>query len=44
MPLFFMNFPPPVNEDERRERLSQMAINFFEGAVEVYAKVLKSLE
>lgn len=44
MPLFFMNFPPPENEDERRERLSQMATSFFEGAVEVYAKVLKSLE
>lgn len=44
MPLFFMNFPPPENEDERRERLSQMATGFFEGAVEVYAKVLRSLE
>ena len=44
MPLFFMNFPPPENEHERRERLKQIADGFATGAVEIYAKVLRDLE
>ena len=44
MPLFFMNFPSPENEHERRERLKQLADGFAKGAVEIYAKVLRNLE
>lgn len=44
MPLFFMNFPAPESEDERRERLHKMATDFLNGPVNIYAKVLSSLE
>lgn len=44
MPLFFMNFPPPENNLERRERAQGLVNGFSTGPVNVYARVLSSLE
>jgi hypothetical protein len=44
MTLFFMNFPPPETEAERRERLQVIVNDFTSGPVTVYARVLRSLE
>jgi hypothetical protein len=43
MGLFFMNFPAPETEAERRERLQGMVNDFTLGPVTLYAKVLSSL-
>jgi len=44
MPLFFMNFPAPETEAERRERIQGIVNEFTTGPVTLYARVLSSLE